>query len=134
MSYKWNGMEQIDRKKAEELSRSNGLCGYYLLYPDNTESEIDTISPSELKKHFENGGKVGREYASLNSVKGKISVFKSLAKKSVLGKGTYCIGFNDGDETEFDALNWQDLLLLWLDFCKEEGCSVDSVDYIEYVS
>lgn len=46
-------------------------------------------------------------------------------------KGTYNIGFNDGDETQFDAKNITDLEELWFVFCKEEGCEVDSVDYVE---
>lgn len=49
------------------------------------------------------------------------------------GGGTYNIGFNDGDETQFDAINLADLENLWRDFCKEERCELDSVDYVERV-
>ncbi len=53
-----------------------------------------------------------------------------------IGKGVYDIGFNDGDETEFDLMDGEginELEELWLDFCKEEVCNPDSVDYVEAV-
>ena len=34
------------------------------------------------------------------------------------GGGVYNIGFNDGDETQFDAYNLKELEELWRDFCK----------------
>lgn len=45
--------------------------------------------------------------------------------------GTYRIGFNDGDETEFDAKNLKDLEDLWKVFCEENGFKKCSVDYVE---
>ena len=43
----------------------------------------------------------------------------------------YNIGFNDGDETQFDAYNLKELEELWKDFCKENGFKENSVDYVE---
>lgn len=36
------------------------------------------------------------------------------------GGGVYNIGFNDGDETQFDAQNLKDLQECWKGFCKDE--------------
>lgn len=58
-------------------------------------------------------------------------ILRSAAKGVVRGKGTYNIGFNDDDETQFDATSFADLEGLWRNFCKEEGCREDSVDYAE---
>jgi hypothetical protein len=49
------------------------------------------------------------------------------------GGGVYNIGFNDGDETQFDAYNLPELLELWIGFCQENGFQTNSVDYVERV-
>jgi hypothetical protein len=49
------------------------------------------------------------------------------------GGGVYNIGFNDGDETQFDAQNLPELLELWIGFCQENGFRTNSVDYVERV-
>lgn len=54
--------------------------------------------------------------------------------KGEIKPGTYNIGFNDGDETQFDAENLQDLLECWIDFCSENGYQTNSVDYVEKVA
>ena len=43
------------------------------------------------------------------------------ASKGVVtsGRGTYNIGFNDGDETQFDVQNLEELQECWSEFCKE---------------
>lgn len=46
---------------------------------------------------------------------------------------TYRIGFNDGDETELEARDMNDLEELWQSLCPEFGCNADSVDYVERV-
>lgn len=61
---------------------------------------------------------------------GRMTLRKA-AKNIVRERGTYNIGFNGGDETQFDAENIDDLEDLWCCFCKEEGGGVDSVDYVE---
>lgn len=58
-------------------------------------------------------------------------ILRKAAKGVVRGRGTYNIGFNDGDETQFDAENLADLEELWRSFCKEEGYQADTVDYVE---
>lgn len=50
-----------------------------------------------------------------------------------IGSGTYNIGFGGDDETQFDIENVVELKELWIDFCKENGFSVLSIDYIEKV-
>lgn len=47
---------------------------------------------------------------------------------------TYRIGFNNGDETELDARDVDDLAKLWKSLCPEFGCEPSDVDYIERVS
>lgn len=49
------------------------------------------------------------------------------------GGGTYNIGFNDGDETQFSVYNLQELLECWIEFCAENGFQTNSVDYVERV-
>lgn len=44
------------------------------------------------------------------------------------GGGVYNIGFNDRDETQFDAYNIKELEELWKDFCKENDFKENSVD------
>ena len=52
---------------------------------------------------------------------------------SEAGGGTYNIGFNDGDETQFDAYDLAELLDCWVEFCAENGFQTNSVDYVERV-
>lgn len=49
------------------------------------------------------------------------------------GNGTYNIGFNGDDETQFDAYDVAELLDLWIDFCAENNFRTNSVDYVERV-
>ena len=58
------------------------------------------------------------------------------ASKGVVasGRGTYNIGFNDGDETQFDVQNLEELQEGWSEFCKEEKVDSGCVDYVERVS
>lgn len=58
------------------------------------------------------------------------------ASKGVVtsGRETYNIGFNDGDETQFDVQNLEELQECWLEFCKEEKVDPGCVDYVERVS
>lgn len=49
------------------------------------------------------------------------------------GGGTYNIGFNEGDETRFDAYDLAELLDLWIEFCEENLFQTNSVDYVERV-
>lgn len=45
--------------------------------------------------------------------------------------GMYRIGFNEGDETEFFALDVDELEELWQIFCEENDVDKDSIDYIK---
>ena len=56
---------------------------------------------------------------------------KAAAGVVTAGRGTYNIGFNDNDETQFSADGLQDLLELWNTFCAENDFQIDSVDYVE---
>lgn len=49
------------------------------------------------------------------------------------GGGTYNIGFNGDDETQFDVYDLAELLDLWIDFCAENNFDTSSVDYVEKV-
>lgn len=48
--------------------------------------------------------------------------------------GTYNIGFNDGDETQFNARNLKDLQECWKGFCRDEKIPQNCVDYVERVN
>lgn len=62
----------------------------------------------------------------------------SLRKASIgivhTGGGTYNIGFNGDDETQFDAYNFKELEELWKMFCNENDFKTNSVDYVERVN
>lgn len=58
---------------------------------------------------------------------------KGVFTKQSSGIASYDIGFNDGDETQFDAHNLQDLLECWIEFCAENVFETNSVDYVERV-
>lgn len=45
---------------------------------------------------------------------------------------SYNIGFNDGDETQFDVDSFEDLQECWIGFCSENSIPTDCVDYVEY--
>ena len=49
------------------------------------------------------------------------------------GGGVYNIGFNDGDETQFDVQNLNDLQEGWKEFCKDEKISQNCVNYVKRV-
>lgn len=49
------------------------------------------------------------------------------------GGGIYNIGFNGGDETQFEAYDLAELLDCWVEFCAENGFQTNSVDYVERV-
>lgn len=49
------------------------------------------------------------------------------------GGGTYNIGFNGDDKTQFDAYDLAELLDLWIDFCAENNFDTSRVDYVEKV-
>lgn len=51
------------------------------------------------------------------------------ASKGVVksGGGTYNIGFNGGDETQFDAQNLKELQECWSEFCKDEKSVLDAL-------
>ena len=59
-------------------------------------------------------------------------LIKEAAKDMVIiNNRPYNVGINDGDETQFNPTDLDDLEDLWETFCKEEGCAIDSVDYVE---
>jgi len=61
MAYTWKGMRVLTLDEVDELYRKDSLAGYYLLYPDNTESMIDEINLKEIIDHVSNGVKFGEE-------------------------------------------------------------------------
>lgn len=62
-----------------------------------------------------------------------MTLAKAAAGVVQTGGGTYNIGFNDGDETQFDVYNLLELLECWVEFCAENGFQTNSVDYVERV-
>lgn len=61
MGYNWKGMRILNQDEVGNLYSSGRLTGYYKLYPDGTESEISSISFSEIIEHYSAGGKFGEE-------------------------------------------------------------------------
>lgn len=55
--YLWLGMKEISYDNAVNNYRCN--VAVYLLYEDNTESQANSLK--EIKDHYKNGGKFGKE-------------------------------------------------------------------------
>lgn len=65
MGYRWDGMNILSWTDCNAAEMSEGLVGYFLLYPDGTESLIeDGYSWEDIKSHYEKGGQVGKEKQS----------------------------------------------------------------------
>lgn len=56
---------------------------------------------------------------------------KDVVNSESIEAGTYNIGFNQGDETQFDVENFDELQECWLGFCKDERILPDCVDYVD---
>lgn len=50
------------------------------------------------------------------------------------GIHSYNIGFNNGDETQIDAHNINELCEVWNELHKEFGVDSNSVDYVERIN
>lgn len=59
MAYRWLGMRVLDSDEVDEIYQREGLNGYYKLYPDGTETEIDGITLQEIADHYNSGGEFG---------------------------------------------------------------------------
>lgn len=67
MAYKWHGMRVIPWEKVKELHEKGGLAGYYQLYPDNSEKQIEEgYTWQDIQQHYENGGEFGEEKEAKN--------------------------------------------------------------------
>lgn len=61
MKYKWHGMRVLDSEEVDILYQQGKLDGYYKLFPDGTEAQIDGITLQEIADHYNNGGEFGEE-------------------------------------------------------------------------
>ena len=62
MAYTFTGMKKMDWRDVEELHDKGELAGYYLLYQDDTEAQIERdYSWSDIVAHYESGGEFGYE-------------------------------------------------------------------------
>ena len=63
MAYEWNGMRKIPWEEVKDILRKNGnLAGYYYLYDDDTEGQIDASdSIVDIMDHHDRGGEFGEE-------------------------------------------------------------------------
>ena len=107
---------------------------FELLCLENTKEAPNVdMDVSEILERFQ---KAKGNWNPMTLERKSCPALREAADDMEIGRGTYDIGFNDGDETEFDLMDGEginELEELWLDFCKEEGCDPDSVDYIEEV-
>lgn len=62
MAYTWDGMKKISWMKVSWLHSNGGLVGYFKLYPDGTEAQIEPgYTWDEILSHLKNGGEFGEE-------------------------------------------------------------------------
>lgn len=67
MAYKWLGMRILGWGEVKELHESGNLSGIYRLYPDGTESEIESgYDWKDIEAHHENGGGFGEELPTVD--------------------------------------------------------------------
>lgn len=81
MGYRWKGMRILSDAEVGELYLGKKLAGYYKLYPDGTESEIGSITFTEILEHHNAGGKFGEE---LPTVELKLLDGKSIIAPEVI--------------------------------------------------
>lgn len=58
---------------------------------------------------------------------------KEAVGMETIKNGTFNIGFEKDDETQFDVDDFNDLQDLWEMFCEDNGIPYDCVDYVEEV-
>ena len=61
--YHWLGMKEIDYDNALNHFKCN--VAVYLLYEDNTENQASSLK--EIKDHYNNGGKFGKELSKYDN-------------------------------------------------------------------
>ena len=52
--------------------------------------------------------------------------------ESYMTRGVYNIGYADGNETQFDVDNTDELISLWNDYCKDENIPTNCVEYVTF--
>lgn len=60
MTYIWEGMKKISFEEVKQLCL-DGIGGFYLIYPDNTEADAYGSTWEEIERHYNNGGEFGIE-------------------------------------------------------------------------
>lgn len=94
MGYNWKGMRVLSSTEVGERYFNKKLAGYYKLYPDGTEAEIDKITFPEILDHYKAGGKFGEEIPTIKL-------------KLLDGKTIYAPEFVDVSElTTFDEVEY----------------------------
>lgn len=61
--YTWTGIKQLTKEEALVILKTEGLLGFYILYPDNTEALIEEeYSREAIIEMYEKGLTIGYEY------------------------------------------------------------------------
>lgn len=69
MAYKWLGMRTLSWEEVKQLHESGELAGYFLLYPDGSEGQIERgYDWKSIEAHHENGGGFGDELPTVDLV------------------------------------------------------------------
>lgn len=74
MANQWPGIEVLSREEVVTLHKSGKLRGCCKLYPDGTKEEINYITRQEIKKHYDNGGEIGKEKFEIVKVELQIAL------------------------------------------------------------
>ena len=62
MAYKWQGMKKLSWGEVKKLHENGGLAGYFMLYPDGSEGQIENgYDWRDIEAHHLNGGDFGTE-------------------------------------------------------------------------
>lgn len=62
MGYTWPGMKKLSWEEVQHIHKTTGLTGYFILYSDETESEIDAdYKWSDIEDLYMKGAEFGYE-------------------------------------------------------------------------
>ena len=67
MAYTWTGMRKLSWEEVKEIHADGGLAGYFFLYPDGSENQIESgYDWKDIEAHHLTGGEFGDELPTVS--------------------------------------------------------------------
>lgn len=133
VTYEWNIDETLI-----ELTDSERRLAHYELEDINIIDDIDSLIAehgmgyilSDADKKFIKSRYTSKHDWTLpDDAQLLVHIYDKLSEKIPLTR--FIVGFNENDETEFEATSLKELDTLWKDFCKENDLEPFCIDYYE---